>query len=519
MAAQGDLSSLPNDVEELKQLILEMQQKQAVMESEMDLLKEENKFLRGLRYARKSEKWTAEDKAQMLLFNEAEQLTIPIQEEEPESKKKSSSERKGRQPIPENIPREEVIHDLTDEEKNCPHCSKERPVIGREETEEFQFIPARLIVRRHVCLKYGPCNCDPFKNNEDFPAIIKAKAPPRIMPGSIASSGLLSYIFTSKFCDALPFNRMERIFQRVGVHISRTNMANWAIKTARACEPLVELMRRLTREGPLINMDETSIQVLKEPGRKPENKSYMWVTVGSNENRKIVLFNYSQTRKEEIPLTLLDGFSGILQTDGYAGYHKAVAQYSLYHTGCLAHAKRKFNQAADVSKKKGKAEEALTFIRKIYRIEKELRNKQLDDCDFAVQRRKLVIPVWQKFHKWLRAMENVVPPGSKVGQAISYTLKEYQKMVRYMKNACTTPDNNIAENAIRPFVVGRKNWLFSDIPRGAYASATLYSLVETAKANGMEPQDYLFMLFEKLPLIDRNDSFALEGLLPWNIKK
>jgi len=526
MAAKGDISSLPNDVEELKRLILDMQQKQAVMETkiqsqdeEIGLLKEEVQFLRALKYARKSEKWTTEDKTQMLLFNEMEQLEAPVPEENIEAEKKSSGRKKGRKPIPDNIPREEVIHELSEEEKCCPHCSCERPVISREETEEFQFIPARLVVNRHICLKYGPCSCDKFKDDEELPEIIKAKAPPRILPGSIASSGLLSYTLTSKFCDGLPFNRMERIFRRVGVEISRTNMANWAIKAAKACEPLVELMRKLTREGPLINMDETTTQVLKEPGRKPENKSYMWVTVGSIQKQKIILFNYSQTRKEEVPLSLLDGFHGILQTDGYAGYNKVVSQYDLWHVGCLAHAKRKFNQATSVSKKKGKAESALTYIRKIYRIEKDLRKQNLDDQDFVIQRRKQVIPVWKEFHKWLRVMEQAVPPKSKLGEAVSYTLNEYRKLVRYMKYACATPDNNIAENAIRPFVIGRKNWLFSDTPKGAYASAVVYSLVETAKANGIEPQEYLYLLFEKLPLIDQKDDSALEGLLPWNIKK
>ena len=302
MKTGRDISSLPNDVEELKKIILEMQQKQSVMSSQIDTLKEEVQFLKNLRFARKSEKWTDEDKQQMHLFNEMEQREVPVIEEEPISDKKTASgKNRGRKPIPEDLPREEVIHDLTDDEKHCPYCLHERPVIGREETEELQFIPAKVIVKKHVRLKYGPCKCDQFRDDEDIPEIVTAQAPPRIMPGSIASSGLLSYILVSKFGDSLPFNRMERIFRRVGLKISRTNMANWAIKAAGICEPLIDLMKTLTREGPLINMDETTVQVLKEPGRKPENKSYMWVTVGSHGERKIILFNYSRPERRRCP--------------------------------------------------------------------------------------------------------------------------------------------------------------------------------------------------------------------------
>ncbi len=519
MASERDRSSLPDDIDQLKQLILDMQEKQEKQDALIESLKEEILFIKGLKYARKSEKWTEEDKKQMDLFNEIEQITDESSDQVAEEpvKKTSNGKNVGRKPIPESIPREEIIHDLPEEEKICRHCHSKRPLIGQDESEELQFIPAKVIVKKHIKLKYGPCTCDDFQKDEDLPTILRSKAPPRIMPGSIASSGILSYILVSKFGDSLPFNRMERIFKRVGLDISRTNMANWSIKAAQKCEPLIELMRELSREGPLINMDETTVQVLKEPGRKPENKSYMWITVGSNEDRKIVLFNYSQTRKEEVALSLLKGFSGILQTDGYAGYYKAAKEYELDHVGCLAHARRKFYEAAKATKSGGKANTALKLIQKIYKVEKELREKDFDQRSFIETRRKQVVPIWKDFQKWLKEMSTTVPPKTKLGEAVSYTRNEYKKLVRYMKYAVTTPDNNIAENAIRPFVVGRKNWMFYDSPKGAHASAAIYSLCETAKANNIEPQNYLFQLFEKLPRIDSTDRKALEQLLPWNI--
>ena len=185
--------------------------------------------------------------------------------------------------------------------------------------------------------------------------------------------------------------------------------------------------------------------------------------------------------------------------------------------GCLAHARRKFYEAAKVTKSGGKANKALKLIQKIYKVEKELREQNLDQLTFIERRRKQVIPCWKDFQRWLNEMSTAVPPKTKLGEAVTYTRNEYNKLVRYMNFAATTPDNNIAENAIRPFVIGRKNWLFCDSPKGAHASAAIYSLCETAKANNIEPQDYLFQLFEKLPRIDSTDRKSLEQLLPWNI--
>lgn len=514
--------SLPNDVAQLKELILNLQEKQKLQESEIITLREEVSLLRKLKYAKSSEKWTAEDKKQMILFNEAEETAVSVDEAEllleQEEIKTYTRRKAGRKPLPADLPREETIYELSAEERACPCCGNERPEIGREESEELQFIPAKILVKKHIRLKYGPCKCEEFQNREELPVILRAPIPPRIIPGSIASSGLLSYILVSKFCDALPFYRMERIFKRLDIEISRSNMSNWAIKAASACEPLIELMRQKTREGPLINMDETTVQVLKEPSRKPENKSYMWVTVCSDQDRKIVLYNYSQTRREEIPLSLLEGFKGVLQTDGYAGYNKAVKEYSLYHAGCLAHARRKFFEAAAITKGEGNADRALKIIQKIYQAEKTLRTEHLEDEIFVAERRKQVIPLWKQFHKLLKNLEASVPPKTKLGEAVTYTLNEYMKLVRYLKYAFITPDNNLAENSIRPFVIGRKNWIFFDTPRGAHASAVLYSLIETAKANQLEPQDYLYHLFEKIPLISAHEPLFLEAFLPWNIQ-
>jgi transposase len=532
----ASLTALPNDIDQLKQLFIEREsrisdqlnhfEKQLkVKDSVIQTLQDEMKLLKKLLFGRSSEKWTAEDRRQGLLFNEAE----TISENESHDESEDLSERisytrakRGRKPIPADIPRVEVVYDIMDEEKVCPHCAAKRPLIGSLESEELQFIPARVVVKKHIRKKYGPCRCDAFKKDQSAVPIITASMPPRIMPGSIASSGLLSYLFTSKFSDALPFYRMERLLQRNGIDISRTNMANWAIKVAGKCQGLIDLMREKSREGPLINIDETTLQVLKEPNRPPERKSQMWVTVSTKQDEKIVLYNYSQTRKSEVACSLLEGFTGVLQSDDYVGYDQVVREKGLYHVGCLAHTRRKFYNAAKLTKSGGLANKAIKIIAKIYRVEKRLRKDlqehQITEDEFVIHRRKEVIPHWKALNRWLKETVPAVPPQSALGKALNYAMHEYPKLVRYLKYSYITPDNNVAERAIRPYVIGRKNWVFADTPRGAHASATLYSLIETAKANHMNPQEYLYRVFEKIPMISDGDKDELETLLPWNME-
>ena len=529
MEGAATLTALPNDIDQLKHLFIKRERENAhqirVKESAIQILQDEMRLLKKLLFGRSSEKWTAEDRRQGLLFNEAESISekqSPDETEDLTDEISCTRVKRGRKPIPSDIPRVEVVYDLSEQEKSCPHCSAERPLIGTLESEELQFIPARVVVKKYIRRKYGPCLCVAFKKDKSIAKILTASMPPRIMPGSIASSGLLSYIFTSKFADALPFYRMERIFQRNGIDISRTNMANWAIKVASKCQGLIDLMREKSREGPLINIDETSLQVLKEPNRPPERKSWMWVTVSTRKDEKIVLYNYSQTRKSEVACSLLEGFTGVLQSDDYVGYDQVVREKGLYHVGCLAHVRRKFYDAAKITKSGGLANKAIKIIAKIYRVEKRLRKElhdhQITEEEFVDRRRKETIPHWRALNLWLKETVVAVPPQSTLGKALNHAIHEYSKLVRYLKYSYITPDNNVAERAIRPYVIGRKNWIFSDTPRGAHASATLYSLIETAKANKMNPQEYLYRVFERIPLIPDGDKRALEALLPWDME-
>jgi len=516
-------AKLPNDVDALKVMVQDLQQQVSRQNSMMQVMQDEIALLQRLNFAKSSEKWSNEETKQMRLFDEAESIVdeSPGETEARTEQITYTRQKKGRKPIPEDIPREEVIYELEDDERCCPHCDALRPEMGFEESEELQYIPARTVVKRHRRKKYGPCSCPAFAADESAKSILTAPGPVRILPGSIASSGLLAYILTSKFCDALPFYRQSRLLERNDIHISRANMANWTLKVAAKCELLIDLMRKRSREGPLLNMDETTVQVLKESGRKAETKSYMWVSVSSSRQGKIVLFHYSRTRSADVPLSLLAGFSGVLQSDGYVGYNKAVARFGLTHIGCLAHIRRKFHEAAKITKSGGPANKPLKLIGKIYKVEKDLialsKKEDISPNLYAHLRRKNSAPYWKALHKWLKEMRHQTPPKTALGKAVGYAWNEFPKVVRYLVHPEATPDNNIAERAIRPFVVGRKNWLFSDSPRGAHASAVMYSLIETAQANGLNPQEYLYRVFEELPTISEGDSDALERLLPWNI--
>ncbi|MFH0976221.1 MAG: IS66 family transposase [Spirochaetota bacterium] len=510
-----DKNKLPNDPKKLKQIIFDLALKNK--EYEEELKEERRKYLtiyeqfntlRRLYFGKRSEKLTPDDREQMRLFNEAEagaeetdQNYEVIHEENLSTVKSYTRKRPGRKPLSPDLPREEVVYDLSEEEKQCPCCQKERPVISKEETEELDIIPAKIKVIKHIRIKYGPCECDEFLH-KGIPEVKIALMPERMIPGSIASPGLLAYVLTSKYVDSLPFYRQSKMFERINADISRATMCNWAILTADRCKELISIMAEEIRSGPLIQMDETTVQVLKEPERKAESKSYMWVSVGyptGEKSKPLILYNYHPTRSEIVPKEFLKGYKGYLQTDGYAGYNNAGAIEGIVHAGCFAHARRYFYEAMKQNKKSKAAHKGLSYIQKIYSIESDLRERKLENDEFIRKRKDAVLPILEEFKNWLLSQNEIVLPESKTGKAIKYAISEWDKLTKYLLHHLMTPDNNMVENVIRPFVIGRKNWLFSNTPRGANASAVIYSLIESAKANGLEPYNYLRFLFNNLP--------------------
>jgi len=323
---------------------------------------------------------------------------------------------------------------------------------------------------------------------------------------------LLAFSIAAKFCDAVPFYRQNKIFARFGIDIPRSTMCDWTIAVSLRCEPIVEEFLVQILAGPLVLMDETTTQVMHEIGRANTTKSYMWVMRGGDPETPVLVYRYHPSRSKEIPAQYLSEYEGYLQSDGYDGYEEIGNSDGIIHVGCWAHARRYFFEASKVNKKTGAAEEGLSRIRGLYRIETELR-KQLSDNkitrkQFVEQRKERTAPLFSSMKEWLEQKQDQVPPSTKLGKAVSYTLGQWEKLVRYPEQWYLTPDTNLVENAIRPFVVGRKNWLLSGSPRGAHASATLYTLIETARANGLEPYRYLAYIFSKVPTACTDEDFA-----------
>ena len=300
-------------------------------------------------------------------------------------------------------------------------------------------------------------------------------------------------------------------------------MSKWMVQAAGQCSGLIELLREQIRSGPLIAIDESPLQVLKEAGRKNTSKSYMWVYRGGPPDRPVLLYDYQKTRRGKTALAFLYDYKGYIQTDDFSGYDHLDQKPGIVHLGCWAHARRKFVKVATVRKKhrskrvnpKSLADQALDYIGKLYKIEKDARRQELDAEQLYRLRQQEAKPLLDQFKDWLEANQPLTPPKGLLGQAVSYTLANWEKLIVYLQDGRLRPDNNLVENAIRPFVVGRKNWLFAGSPDGAKASASFFTLIETAKANGLEPYAYLRYIFEKLPLVKSERD--LKDLLPQHI--
>jgi transposase len=514
---------LPDDIDALKALLIEQNHHIEKIQTEKETLKIENTRLQeqlnlaiARRYAASSEKISPD---QFRLFDEAEvddndadddESTLLSNEENTTTVAEHTRKKKtGRKPLPESLTRVDVVYELSETDRVCEHDGNVLNEIGDVVSEQLDIIPAKIQVLRHIRKKYA-CDCGK--------CIKTAPLPNQPIPKSLASPGLLAHITVSKYQDALPLYRQEQILQRIGVAIPRATLANWMIQTGTLIQPVINLLRDRLLSYDILHMDETTVQVLDEPDKLAQSKSYLWVQRGGPPNKPVILFDYDASRGQAVPLRLLEGFSGTIQTDGYAGYNAVVNQHGLIHLGCWAHARRKFTEAVKAqgkgkNKKTSKAQRGLSFIQTLYKIEKTLRPLTVEER--FVERQQQSQPILNKLKAWLNESLLAVPPKSAVGNALHYLNNEWDKLNRYTHDGRYLMDNNLAENAIRPFVIGRKNWLFSQSVKGVKASANLYSLIETAKANGLEPYAYLRVLFAELPKATTVDE--IESLLPGNI--
>jgi len=454
---------------------------------------------------------SSESANQGRLFDEAEVLAatsteaqdvapLPAQAQAPQTKARGK-----RSPLPAELERVEIIHGVPEAERTCD-CGTPMAVINRVVSEQLDIIPMQVRVLQHIRLVYG------CQNSEHAP--VTAALPPQPLPKSNASPGLLAMLLTTKYVDGLPLARFEKVLARHEVTVPRQTLARWVIGAGGVLQPLHNLMRDALFDAPFIHMDETVVQVLKEKGKSPTSQSYMWVQTGGPPGKPVVIYDYDPSRSGEVPARLLLGYEGYLMTDGYEGYNKLAKSEGIEHLVCWAHVRRKFVEAVKVQPKgaHGHADQAVALIGKLYAIEREHKDATIE-VRYAARQEKSV-PVLNELHDWMEKLLPKVPPKSALGAALSYMRDYWGKLARYPERGDLPIDNNRCENAIRPFVIGRKAWLFSDTPAGASASAIIYSLVETAKANGVEPYTWLRHVLEHLPAARTADE--MDKLLPWN---
>jgi transposase len=403
-------------------------------------------------------------------------------------------------------------------------CGKCRPRCGSEITERLRYIPQEILVEQHIYWKYGECKCN-HPDKDILKGVITAPREARILPGSIATPSLLAHIFVSKFADSMPYYRQSKRFERDKIFISRQNMCNWTIKVSVQLQGLMDLLHQYTLSGPLINIDETPLQVLKEPGRSPTSKSYVWVLYGGPPDKKAVYFKYAPSRSGKIAKELLGEYSGCVQSDDYGAYVYLNSEYGIIHITCMAHVRRKFIDLQEAlkalpggkktQKKANNTDKIIRLIQKLYKLERKYRKEGSVGEELLLKRQEEAKPVFEELKEMVSGLIPKVPPKSTLGMALLYAQKNLPLIEQYLELPYVSLDNNDVENKLRLFVQGRRNWLFSYNAAGANATTTFYSLIQTAKINGLNPYHYLKYIFEKLPFIESDDQ--LKALLPMEL--
>lgn len=428
----------------------------------------------------------------------------------------------GRKAIDDSTPTKQIYHDIPEEEKICA-CGCRLKKVGENSTKRLRIIPAKTYAIEDIYPKYACPACE-GSGDEDNPVFRQASAVKYFIPKSIATNELLAYVMTNKFCEHMPFYRQEKAFERRCITVSRADMSNWQEQIYKKLKPLDTLIMNHIKTGTTMNMDETTVRVLNYKNQRENEKrqkSYIWLGIGGPKDKKVVIYRYYESRNAKYIKPFINGFKGWLQTDEYQGYESAIKEHELLypddkiiHVACLAHVRRKFFDASLNGKSPG-AGKAVKYIQLIYKKEEELLAMKLSPDELVSKRRKLIEPIFNEFHKWLLEMEPKVPPTLKFGRAISYALSSWQHLLNYLDCPDLFVDNSIAERSIKPFVIGRKNWLFSGSETGAESSCFIFTLIENAKYYNLDPYEYLRCVFDQSVNCHTEKDF--EKLLPWNI--
>ena len=489
------------------------------LESQVLVLTEALRLARHKQFGASSEKSEDTLMEQLsFLFNEAEVFSAAEKEESDSVTVVAAHKRHKKHEytldnIPEDLPRKQVEHRLEGEDQVCPQCGDTMTEIGKEVVRTLEIIPAQTIVREDIYYTYAWQNC----NKEDIETpVVKAPREKNIIPGSFATPEAIAHIMTQKFVTGSPLYRQEQELNRQGISLSRQTMSNWILKaTEDYLTPVYEQLHKelLTRD--VLHADETTLQVLHEPGKKPQSDSYMWLYRTSGDTDKpIVLYEYQPGRGAKHPKEFLAGYKGYLHTDGYTGYHDLGEDITV--VGCWAHARRKFDEAVK-SLPKGKAKgssasQGLTYCNLLFGIEQEIAEKTAEER--YEERLEQAKPVLDAMFAW--ANSRTAAPKSALGKAFHYLKEQWPYLTNYLKDGRLEISNNRAERSIKPFVIDRKNFLFANTPKGATGSAVIFSLIQTAIENNLDPYKYLTWLLKTAKDTDLSDPEMVQKLLPWN---
>lgn len=473
-------------------------------------------LLRKEKFGSSSEKTPKQIEGQLSLFNEAE-IEADSKSAEPVICCKGSmyhrKPKASREKLLKNLPIEEFPCVLHPDDMFCNQCGTALKEIGFVKArDEIEYIPAKVQIIRYM---QQACECPTCKHTVR-PFIKKAAVPRSVLNHSLASPSSVSYVMYQKYVNSIPLYRQEKDWEQMGIALSRATMANWVIRsTQEHFEPVIKHMQKELLKREVIHCDETPVQVLKEEGKKPQTKSYMWLyRTGNDGKAPIILYDYQPSRSGDNAASYLKDFKGYVHSDGYSGYNKLDG---ITRCGCWAHLRRKFVEAIPDKKAVDapltSAEIGRDFCNQLFKVEESL--KDLTPKERFCKRLELEKPILEAFWCWLESL--TVLKGSALGKAVTYAMNQRPFMENYLLDGRCAISNNAAENAIRPFTVGRKNWLFADTPKGASASAAVYSIIETAKANGLNVFAYLQHLLLYMPDTDwQNYPEELDDLMPWS---
>jgi len=518
---------LPDNPNELKELVVNLQAENSTLLKKVIKLESENFLFRRELFGRKSEKRAIIDSNQVNLFNEIETDSddTPVEKEKITyvRTKKRGGKKVNEIGFAPELPRKEIEHKLKPDQMlcSCGNCLRE---FFHREHEELEIIEPKIFVRVH---KYYNYICDACEKKEkekeklkpSYVAksiIVAGPKPNRLLQGSKVSENTLAFILAAKFCDGLPFYRLEKILTRYNVKILRSIMCNWAIRGYQNLRPFFGPLKKKLLECPVIGIDETRLRVLEVAGVKRKQNCFMWVFYGYSKDGPIVLYHYAPSRSSTVLEEFLKDYKGIIVSDDFEGYTKFSREHELIHALSNSHARRKFVTAYEEAGKSGEAKQYLDWYGELYKIEDDIRKSEMTPDEIRKYRQEHSKPIMDKMKSWLDERYGAVLPQGNLGKAISYSYTNWEKLIVFLENGLIPIDNNMTENAIRPFVIGRKNYLFAAVDRGAEASAGFYTLIETAKANGLEAYWYLRLLFNQFPNCSTVEE--MESLLPMNLK-